>query len=201
MNHYNLDYPKNSNFTNKAKCLTYCKKFFPNKIALKLSAPDALHKTEMKGVYLNIDDEKKFNKGWDKIYGSIKKFNLKSASILAQEMVVSKYEIIVGVNSDENFGKVMIFGTGGVYTEVIQDTTLRVLPTNEFKEMIAETKIGTILNGIRGEKPMAVKPLKEALEKIQQLVLELPEITAIDANPILVTEDRAVVVDFKMLLK
>ena len=95
----------------------------------------------------------------------------------------------------------MIFGTGGIYTEVMKDTSLRVLPTNEFDEMIKETKVGTILNGVRGETPKAVKPLADTLAKIQQLVLELPEIKSIDANPILITEDRAVVVDFKMILK
>ena len=95
----------------------------------------------------------------------------------------------------------MIFGTGGIYTEVMKDTSLRVLPTCEFNEMIKETKVGTILNGVRGEAPKAVKPLAETLEKIQELIMGLPEIISIDANPILVTEDRAVVVDFKMILK
>jgi acetyltransferase len=110
-------------------------------------------------------------------------------------------ETIVGVNSDNNFGRVMVFGTGGIYTEVMKDTTLRILPANDFDAMIKETKIGTILNGVRGEEPKAVEPLKETLAKVQQLVLEIPEITAIDGNPVLVTKDRAVVVDFKMLLK
>ena len=83
----------------------------------------------------------------------------------------------------------------------MKDTTLRILPANDFDDMIKETKVGIILNGVRGEEPKAVKPLAETLAKIQQVVLEIPEITAIDANPALITKDRAVVVDFKMLLK
>lgn len=201
MDHYGLDYPKSGNFTDREECLAFCKTIFPNPVVLKLSAPDALHKTEMKGIYLNVNDEASFEEGWSGLSGSISKFNLKGASVLVQEMITKASEVIVGVNADANFGRVMVFGTGGIYTEVMKDTSLRVLPTNEFDTMISETKIGTILNGVRGEEPKAVKPLAETLAKVQRLVLEIPEITSIDANPILVTKDRAVVVDFKMILK
>lgn len=201
MDYYGIDYPKSGNFTDKAKALEFCKTLFPKPVVLKLSAPDALHKTEMKGIYLNVDDEAKFNEGWEGLMGSIKKFDLKGASILIQEMITKSTETIIGVNSDKNFGRVMVFGTGGIYTEIMKDTTLRILPANDFNEMIKETKVGIILNGVRGEEPKAVKPLAETLAKIQQVVLEIPEITAIDANPALITKDRAVVVDFKMLLK
>lgn len=201
MDHYGIDYPKSGNFTDKAAAYAFCQKIFPAPVVLKLSAPDALHKTEMKGIYLNVCDEASFNEGWDGLNGSIQKFELKGASVLIQEMIVKATETIIGVNSDENFGRVMVFGTGGIYTEVMKDTTLRILPAADFDTMIKETKIGTILNGVRGEEPRAVKPLSETLAKVQQVVLEIPEITAIDGNPVLVTKDRAVVVDFKMLLK
>ena len=201
MDHYGIDYPKSGNFTDKNKALAFCKKLFPASVVLKLSAPDALHKTEMKGIYLNVKDEESFNEGWEGLYSSINKFNLKGASVLIQEMITKATETIIGVNSDKNFGRVMVFGTGGICTEIMQDTTLRILPANDFNEMIKETKVGIILNGVRGEEPKAVKPLAETLAKIQQVVLEIPEITSIDANPALITKDRAVVVDFKMLLK
>ncbi len=201
MDHYGIDYPKSGNFTDKAEALAFCQKIFPAPVVLKLSAPDALHKTEMKGIYLNIADEAAFNEAWDGLNGSITKFQLKGASVLIQEMIVKATETIIGVNSDKNFGRIMVFGTGGIYTEVMKDTTLRILPAADFDDMIKETKVGTILNGVRGEDPKAVKPLAETLKKVQQVVLEIPEITSIDGNPVLVTKDRAVVVDFKMLLK
>ena len=201
MNHYGIDYPKCGNFTDKAEALAFCKKLFPAPVVLKLSAPDALHKTEMKGIYLNIDDEAKFNAAFDELTATIAKFQLKNASVLIQEMIVKATETIIGVNSDKNFGRVMVFGTGGIYTEVMRDTTMRILPADDFDAMIKETKVGTILNGVRGEEPKAVGPLAETLKKVQKLVLEIPEIKSIDGNPVLVTKDRAVVVDFKMLLK
>ncbi|MDD2839733.1 MAG: acetate--CoA ligase family protein [Rickettsiales bacterium] len=201
MDYYGIDYPKSGNFTDKTQAIEFCKKLFPKAVVLKLSAPDALHKTEMKGIYLNIDEETKFNDAWDGLYSSINKFNLKGASVLIQEMITKSTETIIGVNSDHNFGRVMVFGTGGIYTEIMKDTTLRILPADDFDDMIKETKVGIILNGVRGEEAKAVKPLAETLAKIQQVVLEIPEITAIDANPALITKDRAVVVDFKILLK
>ncbi len=201
MAHYGIDFPKSGNFTDKAEALAFCKTIFPNAVVLKLSAPDALHKTEMKGIYLNVNDEASFEEAWSGLWGSIEKFNLKGASVLIQEMITKATETIIGVNTDKNFGRVMVFGTGGIYTEVMRDTTMRILPTDDFDAMIKETKVGTILNGVRGEAPKAVGPLAETLKKVQQLVLEVPEITAIDGNPVLVTADRAVVVDFKMLLK
>ena len=201
MDHYGIDYPKSGNYTDKAEAYAFCQKIFPSPVVLKLSAPDALHKTEMKGIYLNVHDEATFNEAWDGLNGSIEKFQLKGASVLIQEMIVKATETIIGVNSDKNFGRIMVFGTGGIYTEVMKDTTLRILPAEDFDAMIKETKVGTILNGVRGEDPKAVGPLAETLKKVQQVVLEIPEITSIDANPALVTKDRAVVVDFKMLLK
>lgn len=201
MDHYGIDYPKSGNFTDREAALSFCKNIFPAPVVLKLSAPDALHKTEMKGIYLNVNDEASFDEAWNGLNGSIQKFELKGASVLIQEMIVKATETIIGVNSDKNFGRIMVFGTGGIYTEVMKDTTLRILPAADFDAMIKETKVGTILNGVRGEEPKAVGPLAETLKKVQQVVLEIPQITSIDANPALVTKDRAVVVDFKMLLK
>ena len=136
-----------------------------------------------------------------KITYNIYNIILKNASILIQEMITKSTEVIIGVNSDKTFGKVIVFGSGGIYTEVMKDTSLRIVPTAECEEMIKETKVGTILNGVRGEAPKAVKPLAETINKVQQIVIDIPEIKSIDINPILVTEDRAVVVDFKMILK
>ncbi len=201
MDHYGIDYPKSANFTSKEEALEFCHSIFPNPVVLKLSAPDALHKTEMKGIYLNIHNDATFQEAWSGLWNSIEKFQLKGASVLIQEMISKGTETIIGVNSDKNFGRVMVFGTGGIYTEVMRDTTMRILPADDFDAMIKETKVGKILNGVRGEAPKAVAALADTLRKVQQLVLEIPEIKAIDGNPVLVTAKRAAVVDFKMLLK
>ena len=184
MDYYKIDHPKHGNFTDKERALEFCKTLFPSPVVMKLSSPDALHKTEMKGIFLDIKDETQFNHSWDNLYESINKYNLTNASILIQEMIFKSSEAIIGFNTDNNFGKIIVFGTGGIYTEVMEDISLRILPTNEFEKMIDETKIGKILKGVRGEEPKAIQKVVDTLNKVQQIAFDLPEINAIDINPL-----------------
>jgi acetyltransferase len=201
MDYYKIDHPKHGNFTDKNKALEFCKTLFPHPIVMKLSSPDAIHKTEMKGIYLDVKDENQFNYSWDNLAEAINKYQLSNASILIQEMIFKSNEAIIGVNTDNNFGKIMIFGMGGIYTEIMEDISVRILPTNNFEEMINETKIGKILKGVRGEEPKALKEVIDVLNKVQQIAIDFPEIVSLDINPILITKQRAVVADFKILLK
>ena len=200
MDYYKIDHPKSGNYTDKENALSFCKSIFPSPVVMKLSSPDALHKTEMKGIFLDIKDEKQFNSAWDNLNESIKNNKLLNASVLIQEMIFKSTEAIIGLNTDKNFGKIMVFGTGGIYTEVMEDISVRILPTHEFEGMINETKIGKILKGVRGEEPKALKEVIDTLNIVQQIAFDLPEINSIDINPILITNKRAVVAYFKILL-
>ena len=201
MDFYQIDHPKHGNFTDKNECLNFCKILFPHPLVMKLSSPDAIHKTEMKGIYLDIKDENQFNLAWENLKDTINKYQLKNASILVQEMIFKSSEAIIGLNTDQNFGKIMIFGMGGIYTEVMNDISLRILPTNQFEDMINETKIGKILKGVRGEEPKALDKVVDVLNKVQKIAIDFPEIISLDINPLLITKERAVVADFKILLK
>ena len=202
MDFYHIPYPKSANFTDKKLALDFCKKIFPSPVVMKISSPDAIHKTEMKGIFVGINDKKQFESAFESLMNIITNKKLKNASVLIQEMVNrSAKEAIIGMNTDSNFGKIIIFGTGGVYTEVYDDISLRILPNHDFKEMVNETKLGKILNGYRGEKPKNVQSVIDVLEAIQKIAFDFPEIISIDINPLMVTEDKAYVVDFKILLK
>lgn len=202
MDFYHIPYPKSANFTDKKLALDFCKKIFPSPVVMKISSPDAIHKTEMKGIFVGINDKKQFESAFESLMNIITNKKLKNASVLIQEMVNrSAKEAIIGMNTDSNFGKIIIFGTGGVYTEVYDDISLRILPNHDFKEMVNETKLGKILNGYRGEKPKNVQSAIDVLEAIQKIAFDFPEICSIDINPLMVTEDKAYVVDFKILLK
>jgi len=196
---YKLDTPQSQNFTDLKKAKTFSQKFFPKSVVLKISSPDAIHKTELKGVFLNINSVKKLEEAWQNLSSSIEIAKLKKAEIQIQEQIEAGTEIILGINTDSNFGKVLLFGAGGIYTEIFHDTTLRVLPTTDFAKMITETKIGKVLQGARGKK-LAEGELIKTMQSLQQLVLDYPEIESIDINPIIITPKRAVVVDFKILL-
>jgi acetyltransferase len=197
---YGLDVPAAQNFTDLKRALWFSSKIFPRKVVLKISSPDALHKTELKGVFLNIADKDHFVAAWENLTHSIKVAKLPMASIEVQEQVTGGTEVILGVNSDPNFGRIMVFGTGGIYTEIFKDTTLRILPTTDFERMVHETKVGQILGGVRGETPKAIDTLLQTMQTIQRMVSDFPQIVSIDANPIFVTEDRVICVDFKLYL-
>ena len=202
MDYYNISHPHSGNFTDKNTALEFCNKIFPAPVVMKLSSPDAIHKTEMKGIFINITNEKQFDSAYESLNDVIIKKNLKNASILIQEMVDRKAnEAIIGMNTDENFGKILIFGTGGIYTEVYDDISLRILPCDNFINMVNETKIGKILNGYRNEKKKDINGIIDILEKIQKITMDFPEIKSIDINPLMITEDKTYVVDFKILLK
>ena len=156
----------------------------------------------MKGILVGIQDEKQFESAFDSLFNIITNNKLKDGSILIQEMVDrNSNEAIIGMNTDSNFGKIIIFGTGGIYTEVYDDISLRILPNHNFKEMINETKLGKILNGVRGAKPKNIQGVVDILEAIQKITFDFPEICSIDINPLMIMEDKAYVVDFKILLK
>ncbi len=198
--HYGFDVPRSEVFLDQKKALKFVETIFPEKVVLKIISPQALHKTEMKGVFLNIDSIDKFEHAWESLEKSIQIYGLKNAQIQVQEQIEKGVEIILGINTDPNFGKVMLFGSGGIYTEICADTALRVLPVSSFQKMIEATKISRILDGARDGKPKAIKELLKTMKKLQQLALDFPEIDSIDMNPVMVTEDRAVVVDFKVII-
>ena len=197
---YGFDFPHNYGFSDFEDALQCASEMFPGNVVLKISAPDALHKTDVQGVILNVNSAEKFKTAWDALTHSIEVAGYQNAHIQVQEQVPQGTEIIMGITRDENFGPVMLFGAGGIYTEVYKDTTVRVLPTHDLGSMIEETKIGGILHGVRGEAPKAIEPLKEVMGKLQRLVLDYSDILSIDINPVMVTEDRAVCVDFKILV-
>ncbi len=175
MDFYHIPYPKSANFTDKKLALDFCKKIFPSPVVMKISSPDAIHKTEMKGIFVGINDEKQFESAFESLMNIITNKKLKNASVLIQEMVNrSAKEAIIGMNTDSNFGKIIIFGTGGVYTEVYDDISLRIIPNHDFKEMVNETKLGKILNGYRGEKPKNVQSVIDVLEAIQKIAFDFP---------------------------
>ena len=87
MDFYHIPYPKSANFTDKKLALDFCKKIFPSPVVMKISSPDAIHKTEMKGIFVGINDEKQFESAFESLMNIITNKKLKNASVLIQEMV------------------------------------------------------------------------------------------------------------------
>ncbi|MGB9628571.1 MAG: acetate--CoA ligase family protein, partial [Thermodesulfobacteriota bacterium] len=169
-------------------------------VALKLVSNEVIHKSDIGGVVLHIDQIKRAEDVYDRMKGiGLKKFE----GVLVQKMVSRGKEVILGGKRDPSFGPVVLFGMGGIYVEVLKETSLRVAPINrsEAEEMITELKGSALLKGVRGEKPADIKALIENLLRLSQLMVDFTEIEGIDINPVMVLEKGAIAVDARIVLK
>lgn len=167
--------------------------------AMKVISPEISHKSDVGGVVLHIDSLKKAEEAYDRIM-SIDSKN--TAGILLQKMVSNGKEVILGAKRDPSFGPVILFGLGGIYVEVLKETSLRVAPINrsEAGEMVSELKGSAILKGVRGEKPSDIEAIIEMLLRLSQLMVDFSEIEGMDINPVMALEKGAVAVDARILL-
>jgi acetyltransferase len=124
--------------------------------------------------------------------------------VILQQMIPGGVEVIVGVTQDPSFGSLMMFGMGGMYTELFRDVTFRIHPLTDVdaKDMIRSIKAYQLLEGWRGSKPSDVKALEELLLRISAMIEDLPQIVELDLNPIKVLEQEKgyVVVDARVMV-
>ncbi len=175
-------------------------------VVLKLHSKTITHKSDVGGVILNLNsiDEVKT------AFKSIKKSVTEKAGaehfqgVTVQPMIKSGdgYEIIVGSSLDAQFGPVLLFGTGGQLVEVFKDRSLALPPLNTTlaRRMMEKTKIYHALKGVRGRKPVDLVALENLLVRFSNLVIEQPMIKEIDINPFLVSAERIIALDARVVL-
>lgn len=186
----------------KREALMLAKKLgFP--VVLKVFSPDILHKTDVGGVKIGIENERDLKRAFDEILFSLKekKPKAKIEGMLIQKQIFGK-EVVVGMKRDLAFGPVLMFGLGGIFVEILNDVAFRVAPITkrEALKMIREIKSFKILKGFRGEKPVNVEKIAEIIVKVSKLSLKEEKIQEIDLNPIIANEKGAQVVDARVLL-
>jgi acyl-CoA synthetase (NDP forming) len=106
-------------------------------------------------------------------------------------MVTKGRETILGATQDPLFGPLLMFGLGGIYVEILKDVVFRLAPITEqeAKRMVESIRTVKLFKGVRGEKPSDLKAVIDTLLRLSQLVLDFPEITELDINPLLVLEE------------
>lgn len=168
-------------------------------VAMKVISPEISHKSDVGGVVLHIDSLKRAQEVYEKMMALSPE---NRSAVLVQKMVTHGKEVIIGAKRDPSFGPVLLFGLGGIYVEILRETSLRVAPINhsEAEEMISELKGSAILKGVRGEAPRDMEALSEALLKLSQLMMEFPEIEGVDINPLMALEKGAIAVDARIIL-
>lgn len=167
--------------------------------AMKVISPEISHKSDVGGVILHIDSLKKAEEAYDRVM----RLNQENRTgVLLQKMISNGKEVILGAKRDPSFGPVVLFGLGGIYVEVLKESSLRVAPINrsEAAEMISELNGSAILKGVRGEKPSNIEAIIEMLLRLSQLMVDFPEIEGIDINPVMALEKGAIAVDARILL-
>ncbi|MGD9310233.1 MAG: acetate--CoA ligase family protein, partial [Desulfosarcina sp.] len=169
------------------------------KVALKIVSPDILHKSDAKGVQLNLSGKERVKKAFREIIKNAKAYRADAhiEGVLISPMVGKGAEVIIGTKIDDQFGPVIMCGLGGVLVEILKDVSFRVLPISRrsAQRMIAETKSHPILDGVRGEAPYDKKALVNLLLVCSEIIEAYPQIQEMDLNPVVVHHEGLSIVD------
>ena len=175
------------------------------KVVLKIASPEILHKSDAKGVMLDLSGKERVKKAFREIVKNAKAYrpDARIEGVLVSPMAAKGVEVIIGTKIDDQFGPVIMYGLGGVLVEIIKDVSFRVLPISRrsAQKMIAETKSHPILDGVRGGQPHDKKALVKLLLTCSEIIEAYPQIQEMDLNPVIVHHDGLSIVDARILLQ
>lgn len=182
------------------------------KSVMKIMSPHIIHKTDVGGILLNIETEQDAFEAYIQIVSNAKKFGPQNAKIYGvevQEMIDFKSqekinEIIIGMSQDPGFGPILMFGTGGIYANFMQDVSFALAykyTREDAKQQMENTKIFSLLQGVRGESSSDIEVIIDVMLRLAQLVNDFPEIVELDINPLLAFVKGYSAVDIKITIK
>jgi len=182
------------------------------KSVMKIVSPQIIHKTDVGGILLNIETEQDAFEAYIQIVNNAKKFGPQNAKIYGvevQEMIDFKLqekinELIIGMSRDPNFGAILMFGTGGIYANYMKDVSFALAykyTRADAKRQIENTKIFSLLQGVRGESASDIPAIVDVMLRLSQLVNDFSEIVEIDINPLLAFMKGYSAVDIKITIK
>jgi acyl-CoA synthetase (NDP forming) len=175
-------------------------------VVLKIESPDILHKTEAKGVALNIADEATVRSAFAALTANAKQYkaDARIAGVLVQAMAKGDVELVIGLKRDPTFGPVVMVGLGGVLIEVFKDVVFRAAPVTEAEalRMLDELKSKVILDGVRGKPPVNKKALAQMISAVSRFGAAAgPRLAELDLNPVLAGAQGVTAVDWLMVLE
>jgi len=156
-------------------------------VVLKICSPEVSHKTEKGLVALGLRTEADLEQAFQRISGVS---SVTSGGFLVQEMITGERELVMGLIRDPQFGPCVMFGLGGIFTEILGDVSFRPAPLSESdaKEMIEEIKGHKILGAVRGMEAVDSNMLIRCLIALGRIGVEREEIAAIDVNPLILLQ-------------
>jgi acetate---CoA ligase (ADP-forming) subunit beta len=175
-----------------------CKIGYP--LVMKGCSSQIAHKTEKGLIHVDIRTLKEAKKAFNEIIAGMKGFE---GGVLVQEMIKGRRELVMGMTRDAQFGPCVMFGLGGIFTEILKDISFRRAPlkNKDALDMMNEIRGHKILDAVRGMKTVNKKLLIDMLINIGRISMEIPEISEIDLNPVIISESEPVVVDALIVLE
>ncbi len=174
-------------------------------VVLKVSSPRIVHKTDIKGVKLNIMNSAEVKTAFVEVLENAHRYMPRTRvyGVEVQKMVTPGREIIVGMNRDLQFGPMVMFGLGGVYANLLEDVSFRLvkgLDTRGIRAMIEETKAYKLLRGYRGEEPGDATAVSGVIARIARLAEDFPNVLELDINPLFVYKKGCLALDVKITI-
>ena len=168
-------------------------------VVLKGCASEIAHKTEKDLIQVDIRNDDEARIAFEKIKA---RMNGTEATVLVQEMVKGQRELVIGLTRDAQFGPCVMFGLGGIFTEILKDISFRVAPLEkrDALEMMQEIKGHKILDAVRGMEAADLDQLCEILIRVGQIGLDHEEIKEVDINPVILAKGKPVAVDALIVL-
>jgi len=168
-------------------------------LVIKACSADIAHKTEKGLIRLDIRNEEEALTAFNEIVADM---NGADKTVLVQQMIKGQRELVVGLTRDPQFGPCVMFGLGGIFTEILKDSAFRVAPLEKHDalDMMQEIKSHKILDAVRGLEAVDRELLADMLIKIGQIGIENESIKEIDINPVIISSGRPVAVDALVVL-
>jgi acetyltransferase len=168
-------------------------------VALKIAAPDLVHKSEFGGVLLNLEDASAVQRGFQSMIAQVTALRPETRilGVHVQQFIPAGQEVIIGAVQDPQFGPLVMFGSGGVEVEGMQDVAFALAPLSkeEARDLIQSTWAGRRLHGYRSLPPADREAVLEVLLRLAQLAADFPGLAEIEINPLRVLDQGAVAVD------
>jgi acetyl-CoA synthetase (ADP-forming) len=169
-------------------------------VVLKGSGETISHKTELNLIALDLKSEEDVRQAFNELTGN-KKANVKE--VLVQQMIKGDRELMVGLTRDAQFGPCVMFGLGGIFTEILEDVAFRVAPLSDYDagDIMYDIKGKKILDAFRGKPEVDRKILADILKAVGQIGLENEQVKEIDINPLKLVDGKPVAVDALVVLE
>jgi len=167
-------------------------------LVLKGCSSGIAHKTEKGLIRVDIRNEAEAKAAFEEINANIGAED----AILVQEMVKGQRELVIGLTRDPQFGPCVMFGLGGIFTEILKDISFRVAPLEkrDALEMMQDIKGHKILEAVRGMEAADLNIFSDILIKVGQIGLENDDVKEIDINPVIISGSQPVAVDALVVL-